>query len=113
MIEVIVYFISIILMQISILYLFGKLVKKKLRIDFKYIILFNVICILQIILYINNLVIFGTLFTIVYSYFLFKKIYLSSTEEAKNYSIIIWTIALLIDVFVMLVINKFGLLNFY
>ena len=113
MIEVIVYFISIILMQVSILYLFGKLVKKKLRIDFKYIILFTVIGILQIILNINNLVIFGTLFTIVYSYFLFKKIYLSSTEEAKNYSIIIWTIALLIDVFVMLVINKFGLLNFY
>ena len=113
MIEVIVYFISIILMQVSILYLFGKLVKKKLRIEFKYIILFTVIGILQIILNINNLGVIGILITIIYSYYLFLNLYKCNKVEAKNYSIIIWTLSLLIDILLMLVGTSFNLMIYY
>ena len=112
MIEVIVYFISIILMQISILYLYGKLVGKPLVIKIKYMLLFAVIGILQIILNLYFVSI-SSLFTIIYSYFLFKKIYSSNNDEAKNYSIIIWIICLIIDIFLMVLSASLGLMKFY
>lgn len=113
MMELFIDFISTILSQIAAVFLFGKLIGKKLEFKYWYIFIFLIVGIIQILLNINNFQLVSTLLTIVYFYYLFKKLYSCGNIEAQNYSIIIWTISLLIDILVMLVISSFGLLDFY
>jgi len=59
-----------------------------------------------------NLQVLGAVFTIIYCYTLFKYLYRCEKTKARNYSIIIWIISLLLDVVVMVTVNIMGILTY-
>ena len=106
LINIMGYFTSV-FAQFCIIYVFGKMAKKKGDIKRSTLILIAITAYIQVIinLYISNFL--STVLTIFYFLYVFKKIYKCSFEETQNYSIIIWTIGLLLDVSIMTVINLF------
>ena len=104
---------SVILSQVSFIYFFGKLSKKNIKIKLAHIILIAVFGMIQLILNSNNFQWLSSMLTLIYFFFLFKSIYSCDNKESKNYSIIIWVISLLIDVFLMLIGTSLNLMFIY
>lgn len=96
---------SALIMQLSTLFFFGKLVSKKSCKKIKTFIIISIVGIIQILLNMYGIKLISTLFSIIYFYYLFQYTYEVTKKEAKNYSVIIWTISLLLDLMVMVSIN--------
>ncbi len=104
-------FISSTCIIISLLYFFGKLYGARLKLDFKQVIYIIIGAIIQVLLnlYVQNAI--STIITIIYMYYMYKWIYKCTSEESKNYSVIIWILSLLVDIFIMSMVNITGLIN--
>lgn len=111
--ELLISYIAVLLSQLSAIFLFGKLSGKKICIKKSYVCIILLFGIIQILLNMYNLKWQNTLLSVIYLFYMFKKLYSCSTLESQNYSIIIWVISLLIDILVMLIVSSFGLLEFY
>ena len=113
MISFLIDFSTAILTQVTAVFVFQKLSDKKLSFKSGYVFLFIIAGIIQISLNIYGFNTIGTLFTIIYFYFMFQKMFLCSKKESQNYSIIIWTISLLIDIFLMMLGTTLNLMYLY
>ena len=106
-------FITVILSLVSSIYLFGKLTQKHIKIKTSHVVLTLAFGVIQMKLNSNNIQWLSTLFTVTYLYFMCKQVYSCSYNEAQNYSIIIWSISLLIDIFLMLISASLNLMVIY
>lgn len=106
-------YIATLISQLAAIFLFKKLSNKSIEINKLYIGIILIASIVQVILNIYSFKGLGTIFTIIYFYYMFQKLFKCSKNESQNYSIIIWTISLLIDILVMLIVSSSGLLTFY
>ena len=112
-IELLICYTATLLSQLSAIYLFKKLSNKQIKINKNYIFIILVASIIQVLLNIYTVQGLGTIFTIVYFYYMFQRLFNCSKTESQNYSIIIWSISLLIDIFLMVLGTTFGLMKFY
>ena len=110
MIYVLAYF-SVMLNEIAAIYLFGKLSSKKIKINKYDIVIMNLYGIIQLYLNLSGQKMTGTLITILYFFILFKKLYKCSYTESKNYSVIIWTTSIILDITIMLIMNLLNVSN--
>ena len=111
--EIAVSLFSIIIFQFASFYAFGKLSGKKMhlkKVNIPFIILFPFV---QIFFNKINLRVSGSLITVVYFYFMYKRIFKCTRDEAKNYGILIWGACLLYDLLMVLILATFGLTKFY
>lgn len=102
-------FISTLFFQISAIYFFGKLSEKKLNFKKKHILAICLVGIIQIILNLYEFFVVGPLFTMIYFLYLFKDIYNCDKSESQNYSMIIWTISIILDIITMLIMNNINI----
>lgn len=109
--ELLICFLVTLILHFAEIYLFGKLSKKNFECKFTYFIIMTIFVIVQVALNIYNLQGIGTIVTIIYFYFMFQKIFSCSKVESQNYSVIIWTICLIIDILVMVIMSGLGILN--
>ncbi len=108
----IVGYLTALLSQVSLIYVFGKISHYKMKINIKIIGIILIETMVQVILNMySNLL--SSILAIVYLFFMFKKIYGCKKIEAQNYSIILWTISILLDVLIMLTVNVFNLMEMY
>lgn len=112
-IELLICFIATLILHFAEIFLFGKLSNKKFDWNIKCFAIMLIFVILQVTLNIFGLQGIGTIFTVVYFYFMFQQIFHCTKTESQNYSVIIWAICLLIDSLVMLVVSNFGMQGFY
>lgn len=112
-VELVICFIATLILHFAEIFLFEKLSNRKpfWRKSVQIIILLFV-CV-QVLLNILGMQLFGTAITIIYFYILFQKLFNCKKLESKNISIIIWIIALLIDIFLMVLGAAFNLIKFY
>ncbi len=103
--EIIELYIFSLIFQITAVYAFGKIISKKANLKMIHYISIISAPIIPVITSKLELVLISLIFTIIYFYILFQKIYKCTKLEARNYSIIIWTFSLLFDLVVMLGIN--------
>lgn len=113
MISFLINFSTAVLSQISAIFLFGKLSKKKINLKIIHVIIIIFFGIIQIMLNMYNLKWQNTLLSIIYLFYMFKCLFSCSTKESQNYSIIIWTISLLLDIFLMLLGTSLNLMYLY
>jgi len=95
-------FIGALVTQATTIYLFKKLSNKKIEITIINIVIIILSTIIQVFLNTYNHTI-GTLFSIMYFYLIFIKLFKCKKIESQNYSIIIWTISLLLDMSLMVI----------
>ena len=112
-IELVICLIATLILHFAEIFLFGKLSNRKFIWNIKYFIIMLIFVILQVALNICGLQGLGMIITIIYFYFMFQHLFKCTKTESQNYSVIIWTICLLIDILVMLVISNFGMQGFY
>ena len=112
-VELLICFIATLILHFAEIYLFGKLSCKKFNYKFKYFLIMVIFVIVQVALNIYNLQGIGTIVTIIYFYFMFQKLFNCSKMESQNYSIIIWTLALLIDLLIMVLGTSLNLMKYY
>lgn len=112
-IELLICYVATLLSQLSAIYLFRKLSNKQIKMNKRYMIIILVASIIQVLLNIYTFQGLGTIFTIIYFYYMFQRLFNCSKTESQNYSIIIWSISLLIDIFLMALGTIFGLMRFY
>ena len=113
MISFLINFSTAVLSQISAIFLFGKLSKKKINLKIIHVIIIIFFGIIQIMLNMYNLKWQNTLLSIIYLFYMFKCLFSCSTKESQNYGIIIWTISLLLDIFLMLLGTSLNLMYLY
>jgi len=106
-------FITIIIFQISIIFLFRKLTLLKPQVKIKHIFIIFAIGFIQILLNLYDIKIISAFFSIIYFCVLFKSIFTTKKKIYVNYSIIIWILCLLLDVFIMTIVSTMGLMDFY
>ena len=111
--ETLLCIITTIILQIVELYLIRKISNKKLIWKNKYLIIIPVYVTIQVELNIRGFQGIGTIATIIYFYIMLQNMFKCTKEESQNYSIIIWTLALLIDLLIMTVGTLFNLMKFY
>ena len=111
--EILVCIITTIVLQIIELYLIRKISNKKLVWKNRYLIIIPVYVTIQVELNIRGFQGIGTIATIIYFYLMLQSMFKCTKEESQNYSIIIWTLALLIDLLIMTVGTLFNLMKFY
>ena len=113
MISFLIDFSTAVLSQISLIFFFGKLSNRKINIKLIHVIVILLFGLIQLTLNDHNLQWVSSLFTLVYFFLLFKSLYNCDNKESKNYSIIIWTISLMIDILVMLIVSSGSLFKLY
>lgn len=106
-------FISAIFIQIALFYFFGKLYEKKPIIKITYVISVIIVGMWQILMNLCGLNILSTISTVIYIFIMYIKMYGCSIKESRNYSIVIWIIAMLVDIVVALVFNTTNLVKLY
>lgn len=111
--EIIVSLISIIIFQFAAFYAFGKLSRKNIHLKKIHIIFIILFPLIQIFFNKINLKVSGSLITVVYFYFMYKKIFSCTKDEAKNYGILVWGACLLLDFLIMLIVTSLGLSKYY
>ena len=111
--EIIMSLISMIIFQIAAFYAFGRLSGKKVNFNYKYLIFVPIVAFVQILFNKIGLKISGSLITIVYFYFMYKKVFNCTRDEAKNYGILVWGACLLLDFLIMLIVTSLGLSKYY
>ena len=111
--QLLVCYVATLLSQVAAIYLFGKLSNKQIKLNRFDIIMILITLVFQELLNIYGIPAVGTILTIIYFYFLFQHLFNCTKIESQNYSIIIWTISVLIDILIMLIVNTGGLLQFY
>lgn len=114
MIELLLIFIASLVSQIVTIFAYGNITKKKLylkKVDLVLIICISMFQSLQNIyeLFIGKLI--SPLISIIYFNYVFQKMYKSDGKTAISYSIIIWTISVIIDLLSMLIISNTYILN--
>lgn len=114
MIEFLLIFIASLVSQIITIFAYGNITKKKLylkKLDFVLIMCMSLFQTLQNIyeLFIGKLI--SPLISIIYFNYVFQKVYKSDRKTAVSYSIIIWTISVIIDLISMLIISNTFILN--
>ncbi len=114
MIEFLLIFIASLISQIVTIFAYGKINKKKLclkELDFVLIISMSLFQALQNIyeFFIGKLI--SPLISIIYFIYVFQRMYKSDRKTAVSYSIIIWTISVIIDLISMLIISNTVTLN--
>ncbi len=111
--QLLVCYVATLLSQFSAIYLFKKLSNRKMTIAKFDIFITLFASIFQELLNIYGIPAISTILTIVYFYFLFQHLFGCTQKESQNYSVIIWTISVLIDITIMLLVNMGGFLDFY
>ena len=111
--EIIVSLFSIIIFQFAAFYAFGKLSGKKAKFKKIYIPFILLFPFIQMFFNKINLRVSGSLITIIYFYFMYKRIFKCTADEAKNYGILIWGACLLLDFLIMLIVTSLGLSKYY
>lgn len=112
-IELVICFIATLSFQAVAIHLFKKISKKQLKFKKSYILIILAASIVQVFLNITGRQTIGTIFTIVYFYFLFRQLFMCTKEESQNLSIIIWILALVLDVLIMVLGTSLNLMKFY
>lgn len=113
MIDFIICYLASLAFQPSAIYLYYKLSKRKIELNYKIILIIALSTLIQVIIILWELGFLGPLFTILYFYYFFQTISDAPKIEARNYSIIIWVLSMLIDLSFMTLGATFDLIKYY
>lgn len=111
--ELVLDYISIVFVQISFFIYVHSLSQYKPKIKIEDFIIISLVGLSQVILNLYNLKPLSTFITIIYIYLMYIKIFNCTKEEAKNYSIIIWVLSMILDIIIMLIVSNTQLMEYY